>query len=329
MRILMWHVHGSWTTAFVQGRHDVVIPVDAARGPDGRGRARTWVWPDRVHEVPVQELDDADFDCVILQRPHEQELCRRWTGRVPGRDVPAVYLEHNTPGCGAATTRHPMAEQHAIPVVHVTHFNRLMWDCGRAPTTVIEHGVIDPGYRYTGEEPGLASVVNEPVRRGRVVGADILLELAGRQTTDGRSLDVYGMGMRDLAVAATDAGLPGWTARLHDDLPQDALLDRLPRHRAYLHVCRWTSLGLSLIEAMLLGMPVLAVDTTEACAAVPADGGLVSSDLDALLRRADHWIADPDSARRAGRAARVHALEKYGLPRFLDDWDRLLEGATS
>ena len=329
MRILMWHVHGSWTTSFVQGRHDVVLPVDEERGPDGRGRARTWNWPERVHETPVGQLGGTAFDCVILQRPHEKELCRQWTGRVPGVDVPAFYLEHNTPGCHAATTRHPMADQHAIPIVHVTHFNRLMWDCGRAPTAVVEHGVIDPGYRYTGEAAGLASVVNEPVRRGRVVGADLLLELAARRDSARRPLDVYGMGMRDLAAEAVSAGLSQWTSRLHDDLPQHEMLDRLPHHRAYLHVCRWTSLGLSLIEAMLLGMPVLAVDATEASAAVPPDGGLVSSDVDALMRRADQWIDDPDSARAAGRAARRHALEKFGLPRFLAEWDRLLEGATS
>lgn len=324
MRILMWHVHGSWTTAFVQGRHEVVLPLDDTRGPDGRGRARTWDWPQRVREVPVDELAREEFDCILLQRPHEVELCRQWTGRRPGVDVPALYVEHNTPNGRAATTRHPMAEQNAVPVVHVTHFNRLMWDCGHAPTTVVEHGVVDPGYRYTGEDPALASVVNEPVRRGRVVGTDLLLELAAR-----RPLDVYGMGMQELATAATAAGLDSWRCHLHDDLPQDVLLERLPHHRAYLHVCRWTSLGLSLIEAMLLGMPVLAVDTTEASAAVPPDAGLVSSDVDALMRRADEWTHDPECARQAGRAARSHALEKYGLPRFLADWDLLLERATS
>lgn len=325
MRILMWHVHGSWTTSFVQGRHDVAIPLDPGRGPDGRGRARTWEWPARVREVPVDALDGIDFDCVLLQRPHEQELCRRWTGRTPGVDVPALYVEHNTPDRHAATSRHPMAEQETIPVVHVTHFNRLMWDCGRAPTTVVQHGVPDPGYRYTGEIEGLASVVNEPVRRGRVVGTDLLLEVA----RGGRPLDVYGMCVQDLATAPPAAGLPRWSHRLHEDLPQHEMLERLCRHRVYLHVCRWTSLGLSLIEAMLLGMPVLAVDATEASAAVPSDGGLVSSDIDALMRRADQWLDDPDSARTAGRAARRHALENFGLPRFLEDWDRLLEGATS
>ena len=30
MRILLWHVHGAWTTAFVHGRHDYVVPLGKA-----------------------------------------------------------------------------------------------------------------------------------------------------------------------------------------------------------------------------------------------------------------------------------------------------------
>ena len=41
MRVLLWHVHGSWTTSFVQGPHTYLVPVTADRGPDGLGRART------------------------------------------------------------------------------------------------------------------------------------------------------------------------------------------------------------------------------------------------------------------------------------------------
>ncbi len=317
MRILLWHVHGSWTTSFVQGGHEYLLPLLADRGPDGRGRARTWDWPGSVREVPAQELADTEVDLVLLQRPHELELAQQWLGRRPGIDVPAVYVEHNTPAGHAVSTRHPLAERTDVPVVHVTWFNDMAWDCGQAPTTVIEHGVVDPGYRYTGEQASLAAVVNEPVRRGRVAGTDLLLDIAAQLP-----VEVYGMGMQALVH-----GAPALAGRVHDDVPQERMHDELARHRIYLHPFRWTSLGLSLIEAMLLGMPVLALATTEAPRAVPPAAGVLSCDPRELVAAARRWLADPAEARQRGLAAREHALQRYGLKRFLDDWDRMLEGA--
>ena len=171
MRILTWHVHGSWTTSFVQGDHDYLLPLTPGRDSDGLGRARTWDWPASVVEVPHDRLGETDVDLVLLQRPHEVELAERWTGRRPGRDVPAIYVEHNTPGGDVPFTRHPLADQTTIPVVHVTHFNRLFWDCGNAPTDVVEHGIVDPGHLYSGDWARAAVVVNDPVRRGRAVVA--------------------------------------------------------------------------------------------------------------------------------------------------------------
>ena len=36
---------------------------------------------------------------------------------------------------------------------------------------------------------------------------------------------------------------------------------------------------------------------------------------------------DPDEARARGELARAHVLARYGLERFLADWDELLVGA--
>lgn len=311
-KILLWHVHGSWTNAFVQGGHDYFLPVTPRRGSDSRGRARTWDWPDTVHELPVTDMRGFRPDLVVLQRPHEAELARRWTGRSPGIDVPAVYLEHNTPPA-VPFHAHPLAGQDRIPIVHVTHFNRLMWDNGIAPTRVIEHGVPDPGPRYTGEIDHAAVVVNYPQRRGRAVGADLLVELSAAAP-----LDLFGMKVTPMAA----------TPRLcaFEDLPQAKLHDELPRRAVYLHPFRWTSLGLSLIEAMLLGMPVVALDTTEASRAVPVDAGVVSNDVAELVDGVRRLAADPDLATAMGARARAAALPRYSLERFLSDWDDLLRG---
>jgi hypothetical protein len=310
MRVLLWHVHGSWTTALVQGDHEYVVPVVTGRGPDGRGRAQTWTWPDSVVELTPGQLADVPFDVVVLQRPCELEhLCEAWTGRRPGRDLPAVYVEHDAPQGRVADMRHPAADRDALVVCHVTHFNALFWDCGSTPTRVIEHGIVDPGERYTGELPRAAAVINEARRRGRVTGTDLLDRLA-----DAAPIDLFGM---DAENAPT---------RVHgiDDIPQERLHEELARRRVYLHPIRWTSLGLSLIEAMHLGMPIVALATTEAPEAVPAGAGVVSTRIDALHDAVREFVGDRERAREAGSAARRAALERYGLKRFLEDWDVLL-----
>ncbi|KNX38703.1 glycosyltransferase [Luteipulveratus halotolerans] len=325
MRVLMWHVHGSWTTSFVRGQHEVLLPVVPDRGPQGRGRARTWTWPERAREVAPEHLRDADIDVVVLQRPEEVRWCEEWTGRRPGRDLPAVYVEHNTPPDPVGTP-HPVGadpDLDGIPIVHVTAFNAMAWDNGSAMNLTIEHGVPDPEIPYAGTDPSLAAVVNEPVRRWHVAGTDLLIGLARYIPTH-----VYGMGMEALAHRARQAGTPCLAGRLHEDVPQERMHQQLARHRAYFHPYRWTSLGLSLIEAMLLGMPVLALATTEAPVAVPAGGGLVSNDPVRLLARARYWMEEPDAARTAGACAREHALDHYALPRFLAEWDALLKEVT-
>jgi glycosyltransferase involved in cell wall biosynthesis len=314
VRVLLWHVHGSWTTAFVQGSHDYLIPVTPDRGADGLGRARTWSWPASAVEVTREEAAEAEVDVVVLQRPHELHgLAEEWLGgRTPGREVPAVYLEHNAPQGRVNELRHVAADRDELVVVHVTHFNELFWDCGTTPTRVIEHGIVDPGERYSGEIPAAAVVVNEAVRRGRVTGTDLLERLGAAVP-----LDLFGMRSRRLA------GTPG--VRSVADLDQERLHDEMARRRLYLHPVRWTSLGLSLLEAMHLGMPVVALATTEVVEAVPPEAGVVSTQVEVLADAARRLVADPAQARLMGKAARAAATARYGLDRFLADWDDLLE----
>jgi hypothetical protein len=304
MNVLLWHVHGSWTTAFVQGKHHYLVPVNAARDEWGRGRARTFDWPPSVEEICPDRFAEADV--VVLQRPAELD-------RAPA-GIPKIYVEHNTPKGDVPVSRHPMADRDDLIVAHVTHFNELFWDTGGTRTTVIEHGVVEPAARWTGELERLAIVTNEPVRRGRVTGTDLFGRFAPVAP-----LDVYGMGA---------AALAGDRITAHDDPPQARMHAEIARRRAYLHLCRWTSLGLSLIEAMQMGMPVLALATTEAVAAVPPDAGVLDTRVDTLVEAAQWLIDEPAEARHLGARARQAALSRYGLDRFLADWDRLLKEET-
>lgn len=274
-------------------------------------------WPDSVTVVSSEDVRANPPDVVVIQRLEEIDCCRNLLGFEPGRDRPAIFCEHNVPRRDIPSAAHPLADRDRWLIVHVTGVNALLWDCGRTPTKVVGHGVPDPGARYLGDLDWAAFVVNEPVRRCRLVGTDLIPLVAPDV-----GVDVFGID-GNLLIAAQ----PEWNLRFGGNLSQQELWDAVARDRVYLHLNRWTSLGLSLIEAMLMAMPVAVLAMTEA-ASLPPDIGVVSSDPQQLRRRVRELIDDPDDARRCGLLARAVALERFGMAAFLRGWDEAYEQAV-
>ena len=252
MRLLIWHVHGSWTTAFVQGRHTYLLPLSADRGPYGRGRARTWDWP-AVRGRGARSPGSATSRSTPSScsgRPR-RSLTTKLTGRSTGRG-PARRLRR---------AQRPRRERAAHPP-SAGRPDRTCASCtsptstscsgtaASTPTTVIEHGIVDPGPMWTGERAarrggGERAAAPRPVRRDRLA-AVLRADRAARRLRHGRQRPA----VRRLGIAQRH--------RPYEDLPQAQMHADLARRRVYLHPFRWTSLGLSLIEAMHLGMPVVA-----------------------------------------------------------------------
>ena len=306
MNVLIWHVHGAWTTAFVRGRHRYFVPLVPDRGPDGRGRAQTYCWPETVVELSEADAASVRFDAVVFQRPEElRGLGARWLGtRRPGRDFAAIYVEHDAPTGHPNDMRHPVADRDDLTLVHVTHFNDLFWDAGTTRRRVIEHGIVAPDADYDGSLPRTAVVINEAARRKRMTGTDLLPAFATVAP-----IDLFG-------IDAASLGGVG-------DLPQARLHEQVALRRAYVHPFRWTSLGLALLEAMAIGVPVVALATTDVVQAVPPHAGFCSTNVSELVAALARLHAEPDVARAMGRAARAYAYERYNLDRFLSDWDDL------
>jgi hypothetical protein len=309
LTILVWQVHGGWLDAFVRGRHRYLLPVSA----DGEGGRGGRDWGENVLDVPEAELGAHPVDLVVLQRLEEFEWAERLLGRRLGSDVPVIFVEHNTPQQSVPNTRHPLADRDDLLIVHVTHFNALFWDTGSTPTAVIEHGVVDYGSFYTGELPRAAVVINEPVRRWRVTGSDLLGGFS-----DVAPIDVFGMKADGLADTL---GVDESRVVAAGDLAAPELFAQLGRRRVYVHPNRWTSLGLALIEAMTAGMPVVALDTTDVRRAVVPGVGVASTDLRELHEAVRMFVDDPERGRATGAQARALALDRFGLGRYLDDWD--------
>jgi Glycosyl transferases group 1 len=309
LRILMWHVHGSYLWYLSHVPHEIVLPVRPGRPHGYGGRNGSFPWPDTVREVPVGHLRDVEVDAVVYQA-HDHWVVDRHEVLSPAqRAVPQIVIEHDPPRGSPTDTRHPVDDPDAL-VVHVTAFNDLMWDCGRTPTTVVEHGVVVPDdARYTGGLARGITVVNGLVTRGRRLGLDVFL--AAR---DHVPLDLVGMRSEQLG------GL--------GEVPPPELARAMADYRLYFHPVRYTSLGLSLCEAMTVGLPVVGLATTELPTIID-DGvnGFASTDPAHLVEAMRALLDDPGLAQAIGAAGRRTALERFSIDRFVADWDRLLRTA--
>ncbi|HMN79737.1 MAG TPA: glycosyltransferase family 4 protein [Burkholderiaceae bacterium] len=305
LRILTWHVHGNYLWYLTQVPHQFFLVTDAARSAHHTGRSGTLPWGDNVHEAPVERIRQMDFDVVLYQSRAEFEHARELLSAAQRR-LPAIYLEHDPP-LNAPTDERHWADDGRIHVVHVTGFNALMWEHRESPVSVIEHGVrlLAPA-RYQGSREQGVAVVNNLGSRGRRLGPDVFLAMREQIP-----LVLVGMGADRLGgqgeVANRD--LPGFIAQF----------------RFFFNPIRYTSLGLAVVEAMMVGLPIVGLATTE-MPTVITNG--VNGWLDTRPQRlADvmrELLHDPALARRWGEAARRTAEQRFGIGRFVADWDALL-----
>jgi len=310
LKILTWHTHGSYLHYLTQAPHDFYVLSKPERPPGYGGRCGHIPWGDNVIDLPVSEAKDARFDCILFQDDDQYLKDQYLYLSAAQRSLPKIYIEHDTPREHPTDMPHPVDDP-SVLLVHVTHFNALMWNSGRTPTRVVEHGVmVPPDVAYRGDLARGLVVINNIKSRGRRLGGDVFAHV--RQTVP---LDLVGMG-------AQDAGGLGEVE--HAQLPSFSA-----QYRFFFNPIRYTSLGLAVIEAMMIGMPVVGLATTE-MATVIRNGvsGYIDTNVDTLIARMQELIADPAHARRLGEGARRTARERFGIERFADDWDKTFRFVT-
>jgi glycosyltransferase involved in cell wall biosynthesis len=302
LRILTWHVHGNYLYYLTQVPHEFYLVVDQAKSVHHTGRSGSLPWGDNVHEAPASEIAKMEFDVILYQSRDTWDDDRHRLLCESQRRLPCVYIEHDPPQQHPTDTRHWVDDSNAL-LVHVTGFNELMWNSGSTPTRVIEHGVkLLSEAIYTGQlERGLV-VVNNLDQRGRRLGADLYARAAAEVP-----LTLVGMG-------ADRMGGDG-------EVVNHALPQFMAGHRFFFNPIRYTSLGLAIIEAMMVGLPIVGMATTELVTVIQnGKSGFLDTRLEPLVQTMKLLLADRSEARRMGEEARRVAVERFNIDRFINDW---------
>jgi hypothetical protein len=310
LNVLTWHTHGSYLYYLSQAPHEFYVLSKPGCPPGYGGRCGHMPWGDNVHDLPVQAARERQFDCILFQDDHQWEKDQYEFLSTAQRALPRIYLEHDPPRAHPTDTVHLIDDPNVL-LVHVTPFNELMWDNGRTPTRVIEHGVLVPdGVAYRGDLARGLVITNHLDRRGRRMGPDLFLKVREQLP-----LELIGM-------AAEELGGVGEVA--HAQVPAFAA-----RYRFLFSPIRYSSLGLAVIEAMMIGMPIVALATAE-MATVIENGvsGYADTNLATLVGQMHELLRSPALARELGQGARRRARARFSIERFSADWDAALRDVT-
>ena len=278
--------------------------------------ARRLRWPWTNFDLPRNVREVSAERCTSSISTWSSTRRRRTTSKInsrssQNRSATAEDLfgaQHSEAG---RRQRAPPDRRSRCPVGPRDPFNRLMWDNG-------------PRHHRDRAQRGHRSVhraipASAPRAHGherdehspRIAGLDLLLEVRERVplTSIGMNTEELG-GSGDVPIATST----GWSASTASSSARPAT-----------PACHWRS-----IEAMTIGMPVIALATTELPPVIQNGfNGYVSCDLEELIEphaRADSM--NPEEARRLGRNARVAArgtLRSRPLPTGLES--RLRSGA--
>jgi hypothetical protein len=305
IKIFTWHIHGSYLYYLSQANVEIYVPVNKQKSEGYIGLGTTYPFRENVHEVPLEAVPDLSIDCILFQSPANYLNDQYTVLTEEQRSVPKVYLEHDPPQGHPTDTRHCVTDS-SVTIVHVTHFNSMMWDNNGCPTYVIPHGIHIPAVRYNGKIPRGIVIINNLKDRGRRLGVDIFLE--ARKYVP---LDLIGMNTQEVG---------GLGEVLHPQLP-----DFIAQYRFLFNPIRYTSLGLAVLESMMVGLPVVGMATTEMVTVIQNDvSGYIHTDLNYLIKKMDMLIADRELAERIGSAGKGIAMDRFNIRRFTNDWENLL-----
>ena len=305
LRIFTWHIHGSYLYYLSQANFEIYIPVDAGRSEGYVGRGRTFPFGANVIEIPAPLVKETEFDCVVFQTKRNYLVDQYSTLSERQRSLPRLFIEHDPPQEIPTDTRHVVNDPN-VTIVHVTHFNQLMWDNGISPTVVIDHGIQIRQVQYTGESEKGIVVINNLHERGRRLGLDIFLEVRKHIP-----LDIVGMNTEKIG---------GLGEILHPDLPEF-----LSHYRFFFNPIRYTSLGLAVLEAMMIGLPIVGLATTEMTTVI-CDGksGFLSTNIDYLIGRMKELLHEKELARELGSRGQKVARSRFNIERFVHEWQCLV-----
>ncbi len=299
LKVFTWPVQQHYLFQLAQGEVDIFVPKG-----QNQSFKQQFSSQQNVVEVELAEIKDLQLDCILFQDEHSYKTAQYEVLSAQQRALPQIYLEHHPPKQHPTNAKH-MVEDLEVQLIHVNHYNALMWDNNGVPVTVIENGVETNHASFTGEKMSGVVVLEEFPADGRVIGNEIF-----RQVKEALPLEVIQIGKENIT---------------YQNLPE-----KLRHYRFLFCPDRYASPGFAVQQAMMSGMPVVGLATTDLPTIISNEvSGFADSDLNYLIRKMLALLNNPQLAVQIGLEARKSVLQRFSLKRFLAEWKQVFENTVA
>ncbi|MVN20338.1 glycosyltransferase [Mucilaginibacter arboris] len=298
-KIFTWPFNQQYLFELAQGDFDIYIP-------EGQNSSFQQQFSSQKNVIETNEaaIKDLSLDCILFQDEYSYKTAQYEVLSDQQRQLPKIYLEHHPPKQHPTNAKH-LVEDQDVQLVHVNHYNALMWDNNQLQVTVIENGVTTNTVNFTGEKASGVVVLEEFPADGRVTGRDIFM-----QVKEALLLEVVQIGKEDVT---------------YQNLPE-----KLSQYRFLFCPDRYASPGFAVYLAMMTGMPVVGLATTDLPALISSEvSGFADSDLNYLICKMKVLLDNQQLAIQMGLEARKTALQRFNQNRFLKDWKQMLENTIA
>lgn len=138
-------------------------------------------------------------------------------------------------------------------------------------------------------------------------------------------LIIVGDGPKRSMVEALVAKHGSGNIKLIGSLPREQMLREMAKADVFALSSKWESFGLTTLEAMSLGLPVIVSDVGGLREVVTEDVGIrvTRSNTVDMSMALDHLIRDKELRWRLGSAGRLRAQNEFGLKRMLDATEKI------
>lgn len=296
--------------------HALYVPIKNGRQYNYDGKTPGYPWHNNTQEIDVNKINNYNYDVIIFQTAQHilQEYFLYFDKNIFDSIKHKIFIVHNL--LADSDLNNPLLSklEEAINkkvdmVVHISDCILNQWNSVmpslKRKSIVIYHAIDLPDITATYNiNKAVCAINNLPSRPES--GKNEFLEL--KKFID---IDLYG-------VQSESVGGKG-------NIPASELLKTLAKYSVYINPTRNNPLPMTVLQAMSIGLPVIALNTGDLDKAI-TDGieGFLCNSVDDIIDKYNYLINNKEKICQFGINAINKIKNKFSYDRFSQEWNKII-----